>query len=263
VQQFDPRPFDEAQFQQAALELLRVLVVMATVADLDDHAAIAAAGLAQRKDVGHDAHATARPARLFDSDYQVRQALVHPAEASQAVAVRLGQAITAPAKEFAMSRSVLIALAALGVTSCSQEESGEVAPAASKRAEPTPAAKAAILAALPAPYNAADLDNGRRVFARCRSCHTITEGGPNMTGPNLYGVFGQQAGGKPDYNYSAAVRQAGFIWDAEHLDHWLENPRTFLKGTKMSFAGISDSEDRRDVIAFLKVETGYTPPPQP
>ena len=116
------------------------------------------------------------------------------------------------------------------------------------------------LAALPAPYNAADLDNGRRVFARCRSCHTLTEGGPNMTGPNLYGVFGREAGGHPDYNYSAVVKAADFTWNAERLDHWLENPRTYLKGTKMSFAGIPDPEDRRDVIAFLKVETGYTPP---
>ena len=81
-----------------------------------------------------------------------------------------------------------------------------------------------------------------------------------MTGPNLYGVFGREAGGHPDYNYSTAVKQADFTWNAERLDHWLENPRTFLKGTKMSFAGIPDATDRRDVIAFLKVETGYAPP---
>ena len=128
------------------------------------------------------------------------------------------------------------------------------------RPAPTDAEKAALLAALPAPWNAADLDNGRRVFARCRACHTLTEGGPNMTGPNLHGVFGRQAGGKEGYNYSPALREAGFAWDAERLDHWLENPREFLKGNKMSFAGIRDAQDRRDVIAFLKVETGYVPP---
>ena len=161
-----------------------------------------------------------------------------------------------------MNRSVLIALAGFSVVSCSQGD-GASATSTPARPAPTAAEKAALLAALPAPYNEGDLDNGRRVFARCRSCHTITEGGPNMTGPNLYGVFGRQAGGKPDYNYSTAVRQAGFAWDAGHLDHWLENPRTFLRGTKMSFAGIPDAADRRDVIAFLKVETGYAPPPQP
>ena len=160
-----------------------------------------------------------------------------------------------------MNRSILIALAGLALSSCGQGGDGNsTAAAAPPRPEPTPAEKAALLAALPAPYNAADLDNGRRVFARCRSCHTLTEGGPNMTGPNLYGVFGREAGGHPDYNYSAVVKAADFTWNAERLDHWLENPRTYLKGTKMSFAGIPDPEDRRDVIAFLKVETGYTPP---
>ena len=86
------------------------------------------------------------------------------------------------------------------------------------------------------------------------------QGGPNMTGPNLYGVFGQQAGAHPGFNYSTAMQEADFVWDGEQLDNWLENPRTFLKGTKMSFAGIPDETDRRDVIAFLKVETGYAQP---
>ncbi|HYC96962.1 cytochrome c family protein [Brevundimonas sp.] len=163
-----------------------------------------------------------------------------------------------------MNRPVLIALAGFCLASCSEGgDGGDGAASAPRRPAPTAPEKAALLAALPAPYNQADLDNGRRVFARCRSCHTITEGGPNMTGPNLYGVFGRAAGGHPGYNYSTAVRQAGFTWDADRLDHWLENPRTFLKGTKMSFAGIPDATDRRDVIAFLKVETGYTPPARP
>ena len=117
------------------------------------------------------------------------------------------------------------------------------------------AEKTALLAALPAPYDQADLENGRRVFARCRSCHTITEGGPNMTGPNLYGVFGRQAGSQPGFNYSKPLKSAGFLWDAERLDHWLENPRTFLPGNKMSFPGLPDETDRRDLIAWLQVNT--------
>ncbi|MBA4805514.1 MAG: cytochrome c family protein [Brevundimonas sp.] len=136
-------------------------------------------------------------------------------------------------------------------------------PAASPAQAPAPATdaeKAAILASLPAPWSAGDIENGRRVFARCRACHTLTEGGPNMTGPNLHGVFGRVAGSKDGFNYSPALREAGFAWDAERLDHWLENPREFLRGNKMSFAGIRDAEDRRDLIAFLKVETGYAPP---
>ena len=163
-----------------------------------------------------------------------------------------------------MNRPVLLAIAALALTGCGPGQSPDAdAPATPARPAPPAAEKAALLASLPAPYNEADLDNGRRAFARCRSCHTITEGGSNMTGPNLYGIFGRQAGIHPGFNYSPAVRDAGFTWDGERLDHWLENPRTFLRGTKMSFAGIPDASDRRDVIAFLKVETGYTPPPRP
>lgn len=160
-----------------------------------------------------------------------------------------------------MNRPALIVLVGLALASCGQNGDGVAAPAAPSRPVPTAAEKATLLATLPAPWSQADLDNGRRVFARCRSCHTITEGGPNMTGPNLYGVFGRRAGALPGYNYSDAVRQADFVWDGEQLDHWLENPRTFLRGTKMSFAGIADAQDRRDVIAFLKVETGYAPQP--
>ena len=161
-----------------------------------------------------------------------------------------------------MNRSVLIALAGFSLASCGQGGGdGDAAASAPPRPGPTAAEKAALLASLPAPYDQADLDNGRRVFARCRSCHTLTNGGPNMTGPNLHGVFGRQVGALPGYNYSDAVRQADFVWDGEQLDHWLENPRTFLRGTKMSFAGIADAQDRRDVIAFLKVETGYATQP--
>ncbi len=160
-----------------------------------------------------------------------------------------------------MTRLALTVALALSLASCSQERNE--APPAPARPAPTAAEKTALLAALPSPYNAADLDNGRRVFARCRACHTITEGGPNMTGPNLHGVFGRQAGGLQGYNYSSALQQADFIWDGERLDHWLENPRTFLKGTKMTFAGIPGATDRRDVVAFLKVETGYRPPAAP
>lgn len=170
--------------------------------------------------------------------------------------------------------SLTAALALLALTGCGDGDGGSAgkAPAtpgqaASGSALPVPVAaaspeKAAILATLPAPFDQADLDNGRRVFARCRSCHTITEGGPSMTGPNLYGMFGRQAAAQSGFNYSDALKNAGFVWDGAQLDHWLENPRTFLRGNKMSFAGIPNPTDRRDVIAFLKVETDYAPPPQ-
>jgi cytochrome c len=166
-----------------------------------------------------------------------------------------------------MNRPALIAITALVLSGCGQgqapvQDANAPAsqPPAPARPAPTPAETAARLAALPAAYNAADLENGRRAFARCRSCHTISEGGPNMTGPNLHSVFGRQAGAQPGFNYSDAMKGADFVWDGEQLNAWLESPRTFLKGNKMSFAGIPDPTDRRDLIAFLMVETGYSPP---
>ncbi|HEX8469743.1 MAG TPA: cytochrome c family protein, partial [Brevundimonas sp.] len=114
--------------------------------------------------------------------------------------------------------------------------------------------RATMLAALPLPYNQADLENGARIFARCRACHSVTPNGPNMTGPNLYGVIGRVAGTHPGFNYSKPLKAAGFTWDDDRIDHWLTNPRTFLPGNRMSFPGLPNAEDRRDVIAFLSVE---------
>ena len=80
-----------------------------------------------------------------------------------------------------------------------------------------------------------------------------------MQGPNLHGIFGRKAGSKAGYAYSDAVKNAGFTWDAEHLDKWLASPREDLPGTKMTFAGLKDPKDRIDLIAYLKAETSAKP----
>lgn len=150
--------------------------------------------------------------------------------------------------------AVVITLgAAMLLAGCSKAPEKAAGPA------PVDPETAKLLASLPAPYNTADVENGQRVFTLCRSCHTITEGGANMTGPNLHGVFGRQAGTAPKFRYSEPVKNAGFVWDAEHLDKWLTNPRGFLPGNRMSFLGVPDPKDRADLIAYLKVETGYKP----
>ena len=113
----------------------------------------------------------------------------------------------------------------------------------------------ASVADLPAPYNTADLENGRLKFAECKSCHTIKAGGPNGKGPNLHGVFGRKAGTLKGFKYSDAVKKAGFDWDYEHLDGWLAKPKAYLPGTKMSFKGVPDPKDRIDVIGYLAVES--------
>lgn len=169
------------------------------------------------------------------------------------------------------SRALFVMGAVALLTACgkpAETPPTDAAPAAEAPAEATPAAaetgedaaaRAAVLAALPAPYNAADLANGQTRFALCRSCHTLVEGGPNLSGPNLHGLFGRQAGSVAKFAYSQPVKAAGFAWDAEHLDKWLTDPRAFLPGNRMSFPGLKDQKDRTDLIAYLMVETGYKP----
>ena len=121
------------------------------------------------------------------------------------------------------------------------------------------AQKKTLIAQLPAAYQAADLSNGEAKFALCRSCHTTTPGGDDMTGPNLWGIFGRKAGSKANFTYSDDMKNAGWTWDADRIDKWITNPRGVLAGTKMTFVGIPDSNDRRDVVAFLKVQTSDAP----
>ena len=143
------------------------------------------------------------------------------------------------------------------VAACGQPQEKAKSAEGSSAPAPSDAEKTALLASYPAPYNTADLANGKAKFALCQSCHTIAPGGANMTGPNLHGVFGKKAAANSEFNYSDALKNAGFTWDADHLNQWLEKPQTFLPGTKMSFAGLKDAKDRTDLIAFLMVETGH------
>ena len=157
----------------------------------------------------------------------------------------------------------LIAVVACGQTTQSSETkpateaaSTETAPVAPAPAAPGPSLEdAKILASLPAPYNDGDLANGRRQYAKCRSCHLIEKGGDNRVGPALHGVFGRTAGTSPGFSYSPALTNAGFVWNADKLNQWLADPKGFLPGNRMTFIGLKQEKDRRDVIAYMKVES--------
>jgi cytochrome c len=85
----------------------------------------------------------------------------------------------------------------------------------------------------------------------CRTCHTLNEG-DNRLGPNLHSVIGRKAGSLQDYNYSNAMKQAGFTWDQEKLDQFIANPDQVVPGHNMKpFGGLSSNEDRKKIIAFL------------
>lgn len=106
-----------------------------------------------------------------------------------------------------------------------------------------------------APYADADLMNGARQGQVCRACHVLAAGGGNMLGPSLYGMFGTRAGSREDFDYSEALRTAGFVWTPRALDAWLVQPGRFLPGNRMVFAGVSGEANRRDLIAYLLQET--------
>jgi cytochrome c len=151
-----------------------------------------------------------------------------------------------------------IALVALGLAACGQPHAPKAEGGAAAPAPPAYTAEqnAAAIATLPAPLNQADYDNGRRVFAQCRSCHLVEAGGGNRIGPNLHGVIGAHSGGhESTFRYSPAMKTANLTWDATTLDRYLENPRAAVPGTNMAFAGLRKPEDRRDVIAYIAVES--------
>ena len=90
---------------------------------------------------------------------------------------------------------------------------------------------------------------------QCRACHTLEQGGANVLGPNLFGVFGRTAGSAPDYPYSEVLAAGGFVWTPRALDAWLAQPFAFLPGNRMSFPGLKDGNDRNAVIAYLLQHT--------
>jgi len=110
----------------------------------------------------------------------------------------------------------------------------------------------------------ADVAAGEKVFAKCMSCHTVTQGGANGLGPNLYGIVGDAKGeGRGGFAFSDALKKVGGKWTFEDLDKWLTSPRDFANGTKMSFAGLGNPVDRANVIAYLNKQGSNLPLPAP
>ncbi|QIG78447.1 c-type cytochrome [Stakelama tenebrarum] len=113
----------------------------------------------------------------------------------------------------------------------------------------------------------ADVAAGEAIYkGKCTACHTDTQGGANGLGPNLWGVVGAAHGHRSDFAYSDAVASIEGPWSFDALDEWLESPRRYAPGTKMTFAGLSDPQDRANVIAYLNAQGSnlpFPPPPAP
>ncbi len=100
-------------------------------------------------------------------------------------------------------------------------------------------------------YAAANTDRGEILTTQCRACHTLEQGGADILGPNLYGLFGRTAGSAAEYPYSDVLAGSGFVWTPRALDAWLAQPFAFLPGNRMSFPGLLQGNDRNAVIAYL------------
>lgn len=104
-----------------------------------------------------------------------------------------------------------------------------------------------------------DVTKGKRLYNRCKACHNLTATDRQRIGPNLDNLFGRQAGSKEGFRYSKALQEVDFVWTEKNLNEWLAQPRTFLPGNKMAFAGLRKEQDRKDLMAYLReatVETG-------
>lgn len=113
----------------------------------------------------------------------------------------------------------------------------------------------------------ADVSAGERVANRCASCHTFEQGGRTGTGPNLWDTVMNPVMHSEDFNYSSGMAEfaeGGTVWSYEHLDGFLANPRSYVPGTAMSFAGLRSEEDRMNLIAWMRtLSSDPAPLPEP
>lgn len=99
-----------------------------------------------------------------------------------------------------------------------------------------------------------DVSAGEKAFAKCAACHTVEQGGANGVGPNLYGVMGASFGNNASFGYSSGLLGVGGTWGWEEMNEWLANPRGYIDGTSMGFAGLSKIEDRAALALYLNAQ---------
>ncbi len=97
--------------------------------------------------------------------------------------------------------------------------------------------------------------DGAKVFKKCAACHSINQGGSNKIGLALWGVLGRKAGSISDYKYSKAMAAYGKAWSFDEMNSFLIKPKEWIKGTKMSFAGLKNEKDRAAVILYMNENT--------
>ncbi|MGY2048193.1 c-type cytochrome [Methylobacterium sp. JK268] len=131
-------------------------------------------------------------------------------------------------------------------------ERGYALPAASEAPAAGGGAEAAKEEPLPVRLASADATKGQTAAKKCQACHNLEKGGPNKVGPNLWGVVGRPKGSHEGFNYSAAMKGKGGNWTYEDLDQFIHNPKGYVQGTIMAFAGVPSGAERADILSYLK-----------
>jgi len=141
-------------------------------------------------------------------------------------------------------KTALVSSLALLLSACGGESS-----TSTSTSTPAPKATAPVQTAM------TPVQRGERLYRRCIACHTLGQGEKHKVGPNLYGVLGQVAGSREDFNYSKAMKASEIVWTDETLSAYMQRPSAYIPGNRMSFVGIKKEEDRAAVIAYMKVKT--------
>jgi cytochrome c len=145
----------------------------------------------------------------------------------------------------------LVSLSACSGGASKEDNAETTEPTAATPATPAATNEAAPAATVTLASLTGDAKKGETVFKQCMTCHSVKEG-ENRVGPSLHAVVGRKSGQIAGYTYSAANKNSGLTWTADQLFTYLEAPQKTIPGTKMSFAGLKNSQDRADVIAYLK-----------
>lgn len=151
-------------------------------------------------------------------------------------------------------KTILVAAASFAVLACGSESA---APPPNSPAKINPPKTPTVT---PVKASAADVElspeelqlkRGKKVYRKCKSCHTTDENGRHRVGPNLYGILDAKIASKSEFAYSKSFKASDIVWTDENLDAFLAKPKDFLPGNRMTFVGLKKEEDRKAIIAYL------------